>query len=178
MGAAGATDWRNERQHQPALCSSSSSPRRRFVVSLSEIDAAQQIPLLPRTEQFVGQFRREIEVEIPDFVVEFDATRLVFVRDRTRSSNVIPWDTRCRPASGGNRHTSRRSYFLSQRVIIDLTGEENERASRRHNRTWAAASTLLYVTAHGRLARPDASTAIPHERSRLGHFGPWDRGGP
>ena len=63
ISAASGYSWHSTRRPDLAEV-----VRRRFVVSLSEIDAAQQIAL-PRTEQFVGQFRREIEVEIPDFAV-------------------------------------------------------------------------------------------------------------
>src|SRR5208282_4565018 len=54
--------------------------RRPFLVLLSEMDAHQRIALPLRAEQLVGQFRREIEVEVRDLILEFDAARFALVR--------------------------------------------------------------------------------------------------
>ena len=53
--------------------------RRRFLVLLGEMDADQRIALPVRAEQFVGQFRREIDVEVRNPVAELDAAGLVLV---------------------------------------------------------------------------------------------------
>ena len=101
--------------------------RTRFLVRPSEFDPPQQIAFPLHTEQFVGQFRREIEVEVRDLVAEFDPTRFVLVPE---PGSVLPARYRGIPQAA-RRLTKIRILvdyllFFPQRVCIDFRAVGND----------------------------------------------------